>query len=102
MAYPGGRKSEPIRKHLARWLRSLAFLLGASGVVVVGLDAIAWFRTGVWTSTSFLDLWLAFGNSYSLRASSSSDRWLLQLYILPAGPTLIALALIVLVAARRM
>ena len=101
MTYPGGRKSEPIAKRLARILRSLAFLFGASGIVVLGLQAIAWFRTGMWAETSFLDLWLAFGNSYSLKASSRSERWLLQLYTLPAWPTLIALALIVLLVARR-
>lgn len=96
----GRRKHEPIARRLGRLLRSLALLLAAGGIVTLGMEAIGWFRVGIWSTTSLLDLWLALGNSYSLRAASGTDRWLLQLLDLPLGVTLLALALLLLVVAR--
>ena len=95
-------RRDSARARLARVVRSLAFLCGASGVVVLALQALSWFRDGIWPSATFLDLWLAFGHSYSIRSASGTDRWLLQFYTLPAGPTLLVFALIILIAARRL
>lgn len=101
LAQPGGRKSEPINKRVVRLLRSVAMLFGAGGIVAIGMEAIGWFRDGVWTSQTLLDLWLWLGNSYSLRASSGTDRFVLQLLDLPLGVTLLVVALAILIVARR-
>ena len=102
LAQHGGRNSDPIAKRLARLLRSLGLLLGAGGIVTLGMEAIDWYRNGVWTTTSLLDLWLALGNSLSLRAANGNDRIVLWLLDLPLGATLLVLALAILILARRL
>jgi hypothetical protein len=87
---------------MGRLLRSLALFLGASGVVVLAMQALGWFREGVWTSPTLLDLWLWLGNSYSLGTSDSVHRIVLRLLDLPLGLTLLLAALALLVGARRL
>jgi hypothetical protein len=94
------RRHEGLGHRLARLLRAFAFLLGAGGIAVLGLQAIAWFRNGVWMDWTLLELWLSFGNSFSVHGASAVDRIWLQLLDLPAGPILLALGLALLMAAR--
>ena len=94
------RKRAPITERVARLLRSFALLLGASGVVVLGMQAIAWFRDGVWTSWDLLDLWLWLGNSYSISTASGTDRVALLTLGLPLGPTLLGATLALLIVGQ--
>jgi hypothetical protein len=94
------RKREGLGQRLGRLLRAFAFLLGASGIVVLAIQAIGWFRNGVWMDWTLLELWLSLGNSFSIHGASAADRIWLQLLDLPAGPTLLAVALALLMAAR--
>jgi hypothetical protein len=90
-----------VAERVARLLRSFALLLGASGVVVLGMQAIAWFRDGVWTRWDLLDLWLWLGNSYSISTSNGTDRVALLTLGLPLGPTLLGAALALLIVGRQ-
>ena len=101
MSRSSGRRSEPVGKRFARMLRSIGLLLGSGGIVALGWEAINWFRDGIWINSTLLELWLSLGNSYSLRAASGTDRFLLQLLDLPVAATLLVLALALLIAARR-
>jgi hypothetical protein len=88
-------------ERVARLLRSFAVLLGASGVVVLGMQAIAWFHDGVWTSWELLDLWLWLGNSYSISTTDGTNHAALLALGLPLGPTLLGAALALLIVGRR-
>jgi hypothetical protein len=98
--HPAPRKRQGPVWRVGRLLRSLGLLLGAGGIVVVGMQAIWWFQDGFWTTETPLNLWLSLGNAYSIRAASGADRIALQLLDLPLGPILLALALALLMAAR--
>lgn len=95
------RKRATIAERLARLLRAFALLLGASGIVVLGMQALAWFRDGVWTRWDLLDLWLWLGNSYSINTANGTDRIALLTLGLPLGPTLLGAALALLIVARQ-
>ena len=86
----------------AGWCARSPFLFGASGIVVLALQAIAWFQNGVWMDWTLLELWLALGISFSIPGASAVDRIWLQVLNLPAGPTLLAVGLALLIAARRL
>ena len=96
------RPREGLGRRLGRLLRSFAFLLGASGIVVLALLAMGWFRNGVLLEWTLLEIWLALGNSFSIPGASAADRIWLQLLNLPAGPMLLAVGLALLIAARRL
>jgi hypothetical protein len=94
------RKRAPIAVRVARLLRSFALLLGAGGVVVLGMQTIDWFRDGIWPSWVLLDLWLWLGHSYSISAASRADHITLLILDLPLGPMLLAAALVLLIVGR--
>lgn len=83
-----------------RLLKAFAALTGSGGVVVLALQTVAWFQDGAWTPRSLLDLWLWAGNSYSISAGGQGDRIALWVLDLPLGPTLLAVALGLLMASR--
>jgi hypothetical protein len=95
------RKRATIAERIARLLRAFALLLGAGGVVVLGMQAIAWFRDGVWARWGLLDLWLWLGNSYSISATSSANHITLLILGLPLGLTLVGAGLVLLIVARQ-
>jgi hypothetical protein len=96
----GRRPGARLGQRFARLLKSLAAVSGAAGVVFIALQCLWWFQNGYWTPKTLFDLWLWLGNSYSIHASSGSDRILLWVLDLPLGGALIASALILLLAGR--
>ena len=94
------RRGVRLGPRLGRTLKSLAALSGAAGVVFIALQCLWWFQDGYWTPKTLFDLWLWLGNSYSISASSGSERILLWVLDLPLGASLIASALILLLAGR--
>lgn len=94
------RRPRSVGQRAGRLLKAFGALTGAGGVMVLALQAIAYFEEGFWTPGSLLDLWLWMGNSYSIRGGGQGDRIALWVLDLPLGPTLLAVALGLLVAGR--
>lgn len=94
------RASLSFGTRLGRLLKFFAALAGSGGVGVLALQLVGWFQAGAWTPRSLLDLWLWMGNSYSIGAGGEGDRLALWILGWPLGPTLLAVALGLLLVAR--
>lgn len=96
------RKRDPVTKRVGRLLRAFGLLLASSGIAILAMQLIGWFRDGVWPTPTLFDLWLWLGNTYSIGAASGAARIVLWLLDLPLGPTLLGAAFVLLMVAQRL